>query len=33
MKKKCKHNSGKGYWNNIKGAVCLKCGKEIKIKS
>lgn len=29
-KKNCKHNSGKGYWNNKKGAVCLKCGKELK---
>lgn len=29
MEKKCKHNSGKGYWNNKTGAVCLKCGKEL----
>lgn len=27
--KKCKHDGGKGYWNNKAGAVCLKCGKEI----
>ena len=29
-KKICKHNGGKGYWSNMKGAVCLKCGKEVK---
>lgn len=29
-KNKCNHTGGKGYWNNKKGAVCLKCGKEVK---
>lgn len=29
--KKCKHDGGKGYWSNLKGAVCLKCGKELKV--
>ncbi len=28
-KKKCKHNGGVGYWSNMKGSVCLKCGKEL----
>jgi hypothetical protein len=27
--KECKHNGGKGYWSNLPGYVCLKCGKEI----
>lgn len=27
---KCKHNSGRGYWNNLKGSICLKCGIEAK---
>lgn len=33
MKKKkvCKHTAGKGYWNNKKGFVCLKCGQEVII--
>jgi len=29
-KKACKHNGGKGYWSNVAGCVCLKCGKELK---
>jgi len=27
--RKCKHNGGKGYWSNVKGCVCLKCGAEL----
>ena len=27
--KKCKHNGGKGYWSNLPGFKCLKCGAEV----
>lgn len=27
--KTCKHDGGRGYWSNLPGSVCLKCGKEV----
>ena len=33
FKKKCTHNGGKAYWNNMPGFKCLNCGEEVKDKS
>jgi len=28
----CKHNGKKGYWSNLPGFKCLKCGEEVNEK-